>query len=146
MQGLLVLVVVLVLVIGYQDASRVSISSTSGAQFTASQMLLIADTLGHLRGQGMAVSDLCPGQWPSPSLPVPGLDGNDTVHCTEENSRIVVWTAEVPGLATALRSQSRDSRLLARFSAGRLVTLAGSAVWAISLPSTVADGDLVYIN
>lgn len=149
MQGMLVLMALLVLVGGYQSwRTPVDVQSDIVIETaTARQMLQTANALGMLKAQGKPVLSLCPGLRPADSLPVPGLADAQDIHCTEFNGRIIVWTREVPGLASTLREYSRDSRLLARVGQGRVTTtLVDPATWSVSLPAGVTEGSLVYIN
>ncbi|WP_409161613.1 pilus assembly protein [Pectobacterium sp. B2J-2] len=148
MQGMLVLMALLVLAGGYQswrspsDAHSDTVTEIS----TARHMLQTANALGMLKAQGINVLSLCPGSRPSGSLPVPGLSDNPEIRCTEYNGRIIVWAKEEPGMARMLRELSRDSRLLARVSQGSVTTLVDPVPWPISLPASVTEGSLVYIN
>ncbi|WP_223250547.1 type IV pilus biogenesis protein PilM [Pectobacterium peruviense] len=138
----------LVLIGGYQgarsagDALSDSVIETS----TARHMLQTANTLGRLKAQGINVLSLCPGNRPSNLLSIPGLEDNPDIYCTEHNGRVVVWAKEKPGMAKVLRELSRDSRLLARISDGRVNTLVDPAPWSVPLPASVTEGSLVYIN
>ncbi|AIA69870.1 type IV pilus biogenesis protein PilM [Pectobacterium atrosepticum] len=148
MQGMLVLMAFLVLIGGYQgarsagDALSDSVIETS----TARHMLQTANTLGRLKAQGINVLSLCPGNRPSNLLSIPGLEDNPDIYCTEHNGRVVVWAKEKPVMAKVLRELSRDSRLLARISDGRVNTLVDPAPWSVPLPASVTEGSLVYIN
>ncbi|MDK9443094.1 type IV pilus biogenesis protein PilM [Pectobacterium atrosepticum] len=138
----------LVLIGGYQgarsagDALSDSVIETS----TARHMLQTANTLGRLKAQGINVLSLCPGNRPSNLLSIPGLEDNPDIYCTEHNGRVVVWAKEKPVMAKVLRELSRDSRLLARISDGRVNTLVDPAPWSVPLPASVTEGSLVYIN
>lgn len=147
MQGFYVLTVLTVL-LGWYRAQRTPTENavtSKAAGLTARQILQTADLLGHYRSQGGAVADLCRGDRPSTALPIPGAD-DMVVYCTEHNGRIVVWATEFPGLATALRQQSHDSKLLARVTRGHVITLSDPAIWPVSLPAAAGNGTLVYIN
>ena len=147
MQGMYVLVVMTVLLGWYrsQSTGQEQAEPDATALLTARQMLQIAGVLDHARAQGGMVAALCPGNRPAADLPVTGPD-DTVVQCASHNGRVIVWTPEAPGLAAALRRQSRNSKLLARVSGGQVFTLAGTAPWNIALPPVVTDGSLVYIN
>ncbi|MEL7631395.1 type IV pilus biogenesis protein PilM [Pectobacterium aroidearum] len=150
MQGMLVLMALLVLIGGYQGARSTgdSLGDTVIETSTARHMLQAANTLGRLKAQGMNVLSLCPGNRPSNLLSIPGLedDSDPDIYCTEHNGRVVVWAKEKPGMARVLRELSRDSRLLARISNGRVNTLVDPVPWSVPLPASVTEGSLVYIN
>lgn len=147
MQGMYVLIVMIVLIGGYRllNSTTERTEHDAAASLTARQMLQTAGVLDHARTESSSIAALCPGNRPAADLPVTGPD-NTLVHCAEHGGRIIVWATEFPGLASALRHQSRDSKLLARVSGSQVITLADPARWNISLPAAVADGSLVYIN
>ncbi|WP_235424037.1 type IV pilus biogenesis protein PilM [Citrobacter koseri] len=67
------------------------------------------------------------------------------IHNVVQDSRVMVYLPDTPGLATALLRLSRHSALLCRNDRGELIDLSGAAT-GISTPTAVADSDLVYLN
>ncbi|HBM3184784.1 TPA: type IV pilus biogenesis protein PilM [Klebsiella oxytoca] len=147
MQGMYVLIVMTVLIGGYRllHGGTERAEHDAAASLTARQMLQTAGVLDRVRAEHNSIAALCPGNRPATDLPVTG-PAHPLVHCAGHGGRIIVWATEFPGLASALRHQSRDSKLLARVSGSQVITLADPARWNVSLPAAVTNGSLVYIK
>ena len=59
--------------------------------------------------------------------------------------RLWIWTAELPGLRSALNRQSSGSALILSVTGGHLL-MADGADMNLSLPAGVSEGNLVYLN
>lgn len=73
--------------------------------------------------------------WPS----VPGL------HNVLQADRVYVWQPDKPGLMSALLAQSRHSALVGRVASRRLTNSAGNDM-QVTVPASIPDGSLVYLN
>lgn len=73
------------------------------------------------------------------------LPANANIRNVVQDSRVMVYLPESPGLASALRRLSRNSALLCRARQGVLTDLSGNTT-GISAPSDITGSDLVYLN
>jgi PilM len=70
---------------------------------------------------------------------VPGL------HNVLQAGRVYVWQPDTPGLMSALMAQTRQSALIARVAGRRLTDSTGNDM-QVTVPASIADGSLVYLN
>ncbi|PKH19358.1 pilus assembly protein PilM [Enterobacterales bacterium CwR94] len=67
------------------------------------------------------------------------------LHNVLQAGRVYVWQPDTPGLMSALLAQTRQSALIGRVAARRLTDSAGNDM-QVSVPASIADGSLVYLN
>lgn len=72
-------------------------------------------------------------------IPIPDL------HNVLQTGRVYVWQPDRPGLMSALLAQSRHSALVGRVISRRLADSAGNDM-QVTVPDSIADGSLVYLN
>ncbi|WP_436883119.1 type IV pilus biogenesis protein PilM [Enterobacter asburiae] len=73
------------------------------------------------------------------------LPDGSGIHNVVQDSRVMVYLPDKPGLVSALRSLSRHSALLCHSTRGVLTDLSGTST-GISAPTAITGGDLVYLN
>ena len=73
------------------------------------------------------------------------LPENSGINNIVQDSRVMVYLPDKPGLISALRSLSRNSALLCHSTSGVLTDLSGTST-GISAPPAITGGDLVYLN
>lgn len=119
-----------------RTAHRATPSELSARQ-TASEILMLADVVNNWRYHNHgtpALSDL--------DLPW-ALSGD--IHFTLQDDRLFIWTRDQPGLLSALRTAARQSVLVLTVSSGTLMMASGTPM-GVTLPPTVTDTDIVYLN
>lgn len=70
---------------------------------------------------------------------VPGL------HHVLQTDRVYVYQIDQPGLMAAMLAQSRQSALVGKVVSRRLIDSLGNDM-QVSVPATIPDGSLVYLN
>ncbi|MGR7464121.1 type IV pilus biogenesis protein PilM [Klebsiella aerogenes] len=82
------------------------------------------------------------GTVPGADLPVkPPRNGQNVV----QGGRAYVWQPDAPGLLYQLEAASDTSALMGRVKNGRLTDAIGTDM-GVSVPSSIPDGDIVYLN
>ncbi|RAY97072.1 pilus assembly protein PilM [Enterobacter cloacae] len=82
------------------------------------------------------------GTIPASSL---GWSSLPDLHNVLKAGRVYVWQPDTPGLMSALLAQTRQSALIGRVVARRLTDSAGNDM-QVTVPASIADGSLVYLN
>lgn len=82
------------------------------------------------------------GAIPDSSL---GWSSVPNLHNVLQAGRVYVWQPDTPGLMSALLAQTRQSALIGRVAARRLTDSAGNDM-QVTVPASIADGSLVYLN
>jgi hypothetical protein len=82
------------------------------------------------------------GTIPDSSL---GWSSLPDLHNVLQAGRVYVWQPDTPGLMSALLAQTRQSALIGRVAARRLTDSAGNDM-QVTVPASIADGSLVYLN
>lgn len=73
------------------------------------------------------------------------LPAGSNIHNVVQDSRVMVYLPDTPGLISALRRLSRNSALLCHNGHGVLTDLSGAST-GISAPPAITGGDLIYLN
>jgi hypothetical protein len=74
-----------------------------------------------------------------------GWSAIPNLHNVLQSDRVYVWQPDRPGLMNALLTQSRNSALIGKVVARRLIDSSGNDM-QVTVPGSIADGSLVYLN
>lgn len=120
--------------------------TASGQSDTALSMQKAAMVIGYLNAINDYLYDhpLANGVVPDNVLSFQ-LPAGSGIHNVVQDSRVMVYLPDTPGLVSALRSLSRNSALLCHSGHGVLIDLSGAST-GISAPPAITGGDLVYLN
>ncbi|MCL6392475.1 pilM family protein [Pectobacterium atrosepticum] len=119
---------------------RESSMSTGVASLVASDMLRIASSINDWRYDNTVMDGVIDFSQVA-LMPRP----DHRIKHVIADGRLWIWTADFPGLITALNDRSVTSALIGVTSHGRLMMLDGTDM-NLPLPVGVADGDVVYLN
>jgi hypothetical protein len=121
-------------------ASQQVIQSDTASKLLAGDMLRLANAVNSWRySHTLAEGPLSLTQFGLIPTPDPQL------HAVIQAGRLWIWSADTPGLFSALRQRSTGSSLTLRVSAGRLRMSDGTDM-NLALPSGLPDGNVVYLN
>ncbi|MNR07709.1 PilM [compost metagenome] len=67
------------------------------------------------------------------------------LHNVLQAGRVYVWQPDSPGLMSAILAQSRQTALVGRVGARRLIDSTGNDM-QVTVPASIANGSLVYLN
>ncbi|XUA21463.1 type IV pilus biogenesis protein PilM (plasmid) [Citrobacter sp. OP27] len=114
--------------------SAASVSAEQQADQTVAYMSALDDYLyDHPQTDGTV---------PDSTLPVmPPKNGHHIIQA----SRVWVWQPDAPGLLWQLEKTSEASALMGKVANGRLIDAIGTDM-TVSVPSSIPDGSVVYLN